>query len=91
MRFVAPEEGCPYVRFDLTMLKGAPHPNAARLLMNFYLSDEAQEIFARGGYTTVNGKPMPEVAGLEAPARNRSVLRAPMGRTRCSAWGAKHR
>lgn len=67
VRFVTPEEGCPYVRFDLTMLKDAPHPNAARLLMNFYLSDEAQEIFARGGYTTVNGKPIPEVAGLEAP------------------------
>ena len=67
VRFVAPEEGCPYVRFDLTLLKDAPHPNAARLLMNFYVSDEAQLIFARSGYTTVNGKPTPEVAGLEAP------------------------
>jgi iron(III) transport system substrate-binding protein len=68
VRFVEPEEGCPYVRFDLTLLKDAPHPNAARLLMNFYLSDEAQQIFARGGYTTVNGKPVPaEAAGLKAP------------------------
>jgi iron(III) transport system substrate-binding protein len=49
------------------MLKDAPHPNAARLLMSFYLSDEAQEIFGRGGYTTVNGKPVPDVAGLKAP------------------------
>jgi iron(III) transport system substrate-binding protein len=45
VRFIAPEEGCPYVGFDLTLLKNAPHPNAARLLMNFYLSNEAQEIF----------------------------------------------
>ncbi len=68
VRFVEPEEGCPYVRFDLTLLKGAPHPNAARLLMNFYLSDEAQQIFAYGGYTTVNGKPVPaDVTGLKAP------------------------
>jgi iron(III) transport system substrate-binding protein len=67
VKFITPEEGCPYIRFDLTLLKGAPHPNAARLLMNFYLSDEAQEIFARGGYTTVNGKPVPELAGLKAP------------------------
>jgi iron(III) transport system substrate-binding protein len=67
VRFITPEEGCPYVGFDLTLLKNAPHPNAARLLMNFYLSDEAQEIFARGGYTTVNGKPAPEVAGVAAP------------------------
>ncbi len=68
VRFISPEEGCPYVRFDLTMLKNAPHPNAARLLMNFYISDEAQQIFARGGYTTVNGKPVPtEVAGMKAP------------------------
>jgi iron(III) transport system substrate-binding protein len=67
VRFITPEEGCPYVGFDLAMLKDAPHPNAARLLMNFYLSDEAQEIFAKGGYTTVNGKPVPEVAGLKAP------------------------
>ena len=27
---IVPAEGRPYVRFDLTMLKNAPHPNAAR-------------------------------------------------------------
>ena len=53
VKALVPEEGRPYVRFDLTMLKNAPHPNAARLLMNHYLEADSQLVFANAGYNPV--------------------------------------
>jgi iron(III) transport system substrate-binding protein len=54
--FIVPEEGRPYVRFDVTMLKNAPHPNAARLFMNHFLEMESQLVFANAGFDpTVQG------------------------------------
>jgi len=56
VKLVVAEEGAPYVRFDLVMLKNAPHPNAARLLMHHYLGTEAQLIYANAGLIpTVSG------------------------------------
>lgn len=55
---VIPTEGVVYANFDLGLVKDAPHPNAARLLINFFLSDEAQLIYASSGRR-------PTVAGLE--------------------------
>ncbi len=52
---LVPQEGRPYVRFDLTTLKNAPHPNAARLFMNFYLEPAQQLVFANAGYNPVVG------------------------------------
>jgi iron(III) transport system substrate-binding protein len=52
---IVPAEGRPYVRFDLAMLKNAPHPNAVRLFMNFYLEPEQQLVFANAGYNPVVG------------------------------------
>ena len=49
VKLALPEEGAPYVRFDLVVLKNAPHPNAARLLMNYYIGPEAQLIYANAG------------------------------------------
>ena len=38
------------------MLKNAPNPNAARLLMDFFLSEEAQLVYANTGHgVTVKG------------------------------------
>jgi iron(III) transport system substrate-binding protein len=53
VRFVVPQEGCPYVRFDMSRLKSSPNPNAARLLANFYLEKEAQLVFANAGFNPV--------------------------------------
>ena len=50
---IVPAEGRPYVRFDLAMLKNAPHPNAARLFMNHYLEPDSQLVFANAGYNPV--------------------------------------
>lgn len=56
VKAVTPAEGATYVRFDGAMLKNAPHPNAARLLLDFYLSDDVQTLYANVGYgVTVTG------------------------------------
>jgi iron(III) transport system substrate-binding protein len=56
VKLVIPKEGCTYVTFELAMLKQAPHPNAARLLMEFFLEKEAQLVYAQGGNgVTVKG------------------------------------
>ena len=50
---IVPLEGRPYVRFDLTVLKNAPHANAARLFIDHYLEPESQLVFANAGYNPV--------------------------------------
>jgi iron(III) transport system substrate-binding protein len=59
VKAIVPAEGCPYVRFDGAIYKNAPHPNAARLLVDFFLGDEVQLIYGNLGFVTVIG-------GLEA-------------------------
>src|SRR5438477_6893551 len=53
VKAIVPVEGRPYVRFDITVLRQAPHPNAARLFMNHYLEPESQLVFANAGYNPV--------------------------------------
>lgn len=56
VKLIIPEEGATFVRFDLGILKGAPRPNAAKLLIDFYLSPEAQVIYANAGMgSVING------------------------------------
>jgi iron(III) transport system substrate-binding protein len=86
---VDPVEGTPYVLRGASMLRNAPHPNAARLFINHYLSDEAQIVFAHNGYdpTTegVREKLPPDVRdmlpnikllGTSEPARQQQMLDA---------------
>ena len=47
---VIPKEGVPYVPFGAAMLKDAPHPNAARLFMNWLLDPDQQLVFAKEGF-----------------------------------------
>src|ERR1700760_22449 len=69
VKFVAPKEGLPYVGYDLALLKGAPHPNAARLLMEYCIGEKIQQIYADLGLlpTTAGivSKVDPEIAKLE--------------------------
>ena len=53
VKLIIPAEGTPYVRFDLTMLKNAPHPNAARLFINHFLEIESQLVYANAGFHPV--------------------------------------
>lgn len=49
VRAYFPEEGAPYVLFGLGMVKGAAHPNAARLLINHFLEAESARPFHQNG------------------------------------------
>lgn len=49
---VYPADGTFLVPAPTAIVKGGPHPEAAKLFMNFLLSDEAQQMFpATGGYS----------------------------------------
>jgi iron(III) transport system substrate-binding protein len=49
VKAIVPVEGVAYVQFVASMIKNAPHPNAALLFINFLLSDEVQTIYANEG------------------------------------------
>ena len=53
VRVVIPEDGVTYGSYSVSILKNAAHPNAARLLADFYLSDEVQAIYAETGHGIV--------------------------------------
>lgn len=46
LKVIIPKEGAPYAEMDLAVLKNAPHPNAARLFIQHFLSPESQLIYA---------------------------------------------
>jgi iron(III) transport system substrate-binding protein len=46
VKVVIPKEGAPYAEMDLAVLKNSPHPNAARLFIQHFLSTESQLIYA---------------------------------------------
>jgi ABC-type Fe3+ transport system substrate-binding protein len=46
VKVVIPKEGAPYAQMDLAMLKSAPHPNAARLFIQHFLSVDSQLKYA---------------------------------------------
>ena len=53
VKLVIPTEGAPYIRFDMALMRNAPHPNAARLFINHYLGDDVQLIYANAGLIPV--------------------------------------
>ena len=58
---VIPKDGSVTVPYVISMVKGSPHPNAAKLWLNWILSKKGQEIFAKGFVR-------PAVPGIELPA-----------------------
>lgn len=69
VKFLAPKEGLPYIGYDLALLKNAPHPNAARVLMNCYLAKQMQQVFARLGLLPVTTETLtgidPAIANMQ--------------------------
>lgn len=49
VKFIAPSEGMTYVQFNSAVVKNAPHPNAALLLINHYLETASQYVMADAG------------------------------------------
>jgi iron(III) transport system substrate-binding protein len=68
---IIPEEGCPFVLYGNAMSRNAPHPNAARLYIDYWLSEEAQLMWAKTGMGVVR-------AGLDdkVPAEVRVLANA---------------
>jgi iron(III) transport system substrate-binding protein len=61
VKFLVPKEGMPYIGYDLALLKNAPHPNAARLLMEYYLGQKMQQDFANLGLLPVTSDTLSQV------------------------------
>ena len=49
VKAIIPEEGCPFVLYGNVLGRNAPHPNAARLYIDYWLSEEAQMMWAKTG------------------------------------------
>ena len=65
---VIPEEGSLEIPYVVGLVKGAPHPNNARNLLDFYFSADGQRLFSQG-FMRPAGKPFPaEVADDVLPA-----------------------
>lgn len=73
IRVYTPREGNPYTAFEVAILKNAPNPNAARLLADFFLDDEVQLIYARGGRG-----PSTRVSLDSLPSQVRELFTAPL-------------
>src|SRR3954464_2886339 len=71
---VYPVEGTPAVTLNGAILKQAPHPNAARLFMNFMFSREGQQIFVEYGFRSLH----PET---KEPAGRKPLVEIKMLRT----------
>ena len=69
VKFLVPKEGLPYVGYDLALIKNAPHPNAARLLMEYCIGQKMQQTYADLGLLPVTTGTVsqldPEIAKLE--------------------------
>jgi iron(III) transport system substrate-binding protein len=69
VKLLAPKEGLPYIGYDLALLRNAPHPNAARVLMEYYLGQKMQQSFANLGLLPVTSDTLaqvdPSIAELE--------------------------
>jgi iron(III) transport system substrate-binding protein len=75
IKVIIPKEGVPYVPFGTAVLKGAPHPNAARLYMNYLMDPARQLLFAQAGF-----RPAIKDTGPRIPEELRPLTQSkPMG------------
>ena len=68
VKMVLPSEGLPYIAYEVALMKNAPHPNAARLFMNYFLGSEAQTLCAEVGLITATNVTLPATAPAETIA-----------------------
>lgn len=64
LKVVYPTEGIPVTTSAAGVVKGSAHPNAARLYMNWSLSQEGQSawVVRGGGFSVLKGAPLPDGA-----------------------------
>ena len=78
LRVVIPQEGALYSTLNASVVKGAPHPNAARVFLNFLLEEEAQRVITGLGSLGTTG-----VVSPDAPPDVKALLRAKL-------WGSSN-
>jgi len=78
LRVVIPKEGALYSTLNAAIVKGAPHPNAARVFLNFLVEQEAQRLIAGLGSVSTTGTESPN-----APADVQALLKTKL-------WGASN-
>jgi iron(III) transport system substrate-binding protein len=78
LRVVIPQEGALYSTLNASIVKGAPHPNAARLFLNFLIEADAQHAITALGSRSTTGTIAPDV-----PPDVRRLLEAPL-------WGSSN-
>ncbi len=71
VKAVIPSEGAPFVLYGNVMMRSAPHPNAARLYIDFLMSEEVQLMWAKTGMG-----PTREGLGDKIPADARAYANA---------------
>jgi iron(III) transport system substrate-binding protein len=74
IKVIAPEEGYVYASGELTLLRNAPHSNAARLLINHFLEEEAQLSFANAGLIPARTGVIPKVSADMRPLVSAKLL-----------------
>jgi iron(III) transport system substrate-binding protein len=70
VKYVVPAEGVTYGSYCVSILRNPPHPNAARLLADFYLGDEAQGVYANTGHGIVIGDLKTPISAEMQPLAN---------------------
>jgi iron(III) transport system substrate-binding protein len=78
LRVVIPQEGALYSTLNASIVKGAPHPNAARLFLNFLIDADAQHAI-----TALGSRSTTETIAPDVPPDIRKLLEAPL-------WGASN-
>jgi ABC-type Fe3+ transport system substrate-binding protein len=48
VKVIIPKEGAPYAQMEFALLRNASHANAARLLVNYFLDQDSQLLYANG-------------------------------------------
>jgi iron(III) transport system substrate-binding protein len=59
--------------YHISMVKDSPHPNAAKLLLDFLLSEEGQAVYQKAGYIPVNPHMKPNPPDLRPDLGNFKV------------------
>ena len=74
LKFVSMDEGDVGQGESIMLLKGAPHPNAGKLFMDWILSPEGQEVYARAASTNPLRKGVPGFALAAATVNSKKIV-----------------
>ena len=74
LEFMKPDEGIVLLPQNMFILEGAPHPNAGKLLVDFLVSKEGQQMFREADYIPVDPTIPPRDASLRPDSGGFSAI-----------------